>query len=181
MVHELGHAHGRGHAPCAPGGGISGVDGRYPYSGGDTSTWGWDLRSNKLHPPSAKDIMGYCEPAWISDYTYNALADRCEQVNATALWSTGEGGETHWHGFVRYADGRMRDGGSDSVFLPGGELERAGVLDAEGEVVAETHVVRVPLSHSDDELLYVANLEDEWETMVIGDETVSLADVLPPL
>ena len=30
MLHEVGHNHGRSHAPCAPGGGITGVDPNYP-------------------------------------------------------------------------------------------------------------------------------------------------------
>ena len=28
-----------------------------------------------------KDMMGYCTPEWISDYTYNALFNRITSVN----------------------------------------------------------------------------------------------------
>lgn len=70
-AHEIGHNHGRQHSPC---GGASGPDPSYPYSGGKIGVWGLDLRNNKLYSPSSyTDMMGYCEPVWISDYTYERI------------------------------------------------------------------------------------------------------------
>ena len=66
IVHEIGHAHGRGHAPCVTGGKIEGVDARYPVAGGSTGSWGWNSRTGALTPPTHKDVMGYCKPNWIS-------------------------------------------------------------------------------------------------------------------
>jgi len=79
MAHEIGHAHGRGHAPC---GGPRGVDKKFPYSDGSIGVYGFDLESKDLHDPGYYDVMGYCEPRWISAYTYKALYDRISFVNA---------------------------------------------------------------------------------------------------
>jgi hypothetical protein len=79
MAHELGHAHGRSHSPC---GGASNTDPQFPYAGGTIGSWGYDLRTKALVSPSTgKDMMGYCTPEWISDYTYSALFDRVRYVN----------------------------------------------------------------------------------------------------
>lgn len=79
-LHEVGHNHGRFHAPCQTGD----PDTKYPYAGGKTGVWGYDERLEKLFAPTTADIMGYCTPVWISDYTYNALFDRIKAVNASA-------------------------------------------------------------------------------------------------
>jgi len=70
-AHELGHNFGRSHAPC---GGPANPDPLYPYTNGDIGMYGYDLATSQLKAPgSFKDIMGYCSPNWISDYTYAAM------------------------------------------------------------------------------------------------------------
>lgn len=78
MAHEIGHAHGRPHAPC---GGAAGVDRKYPYSEGEIGVYGYSQADKKLIDPTFSDIMGYCYPKWISDYTYNALFTRISYVS----------------------------------------------------------------------------------------------------
>lgn len=79
MAHEVGHAHGRNHAPC---GGAQGTDSKFPYSGGGIGVWGYDMNAKALiSPTKGKDMMGYCQPEWVSDYTYSALYDRIAFVN----------------------------------------------------------------------------------------------------
>jgi Peptidase M66 len=78
FVHELGHNHGRSHAPC---GGAAGPDLAFPYERGAIGDWGYDERRRALVRPSAYDFMGYCDPRWISDYSYSALWDRIRAVN----------------------------------------------------------------------------------------------------
>lgn len=84
MAHELGHALGRLHAPCAPPGAqLQGIDPNYPYQGGAIGSWGWDILNHQLKNPSQyKDMMSYCTPAWISDYNYSAIFSRISYVNA---------------------------------------------------------------------------------------------------
>lgn len=69
-AHELGHNWGRNHAPC---GGPAGVDFGYPHPDGSTGSYGLDVASQTLKPPTLSDIMGYCDPKWIGDYTYKAV------------------------------------------------------------------------------------------------------------
>jgi hypothetical protein len=80
MAHEVGHAHGRSHAPC---GGATGVDPQFPYSTGGIGVLGYDIVAQKYYPTSTStDMMGYCDNNWVSDYTYAALFDRVAAVNA---------------------------------------------------------------------------------------------------
>jgi hypothetical protein len=79
---EIGHNHGRRHAP---GCGAGRPDRTYPagtdiYGNAGISTigaWGVDLRTLTLRPPDSNyDFMGYCNSAgqtWVGPYTYRAL------------------------------------------------------------------------------------------------------------
>ena len=72
-AHELGHNWGLGHAPCNV---TSGVDPAFPYPDGSIGVWGYDLVNTTLRSPSSdKDLMSYCQPAWVSDYHYRKVMD----------------------------------------------------------------------------------------------------------
>jgi hypothetical protein len=70
MAHELGHNFGRLHAPC---GNPAGVDGAYPYSGATIGAFGYDIYAGVVKFPVLRDLMSYCDPPWISDYTYKGI------------------------------------------------------------------------------------------------------------
>jgi hypothetical protein len=79
MAHEIGHSHGREHAPC---GNPGGPDPQYPHDGGKIGIWGLDTATLELVDPSDyTDIMGYCPKQWVSDYTYKAFLNRGQNVN----------------------------------------------------------------------------------------------------
>jgi len=82
LAHELGHMHGRNHAPCS----VRRADPSYPYAGGAIGVWGYDARTDVyLEPSATTDMMGYCDERWISDYTYGALFDRILSVHRLAV------------------------------------------------------------------------------------------------
>ncbi|MCE7984070.1 MAG: hypothetical protein DYG89_23090 [Caldilinea sp. CFX5] len=71
VAHELGHNLGRQHAPC---GNPGGVDPAYPYAKASIGEYGFDLTGfTILHPATTADVMSYCGPDWVSDYTYRGL------------------------------------------------------------------------------------------------------------
>lgn len=85
-VHEIGHTHGRYHAPC---GGAQGTE--YPndgaHSGGKIATWGYNLVTHQLYNPSnVTDVMGYCYPIWVSDFTFKGFFDRIKAVNNASFY-----------------------------------------------------------------------------------------------
>ena len=71
MAHEVGHNMGRQHSPC---GGAASPDPSYPYVGGQLGIYGLDLTTLAVKPPTTTfDFMSYCNPAWVSDYTWTGL------------------------------------------------------------------------------------------------------------
>ncbi|MCA9621241.1 MAG: hypothetical protein KC731_19600, partial [Myxococcales bacterium] len=82
-VHEVGHNHGRPHAPC---GNVSGADGSYPYSNATLGVWGFNLLSGQLYGPNDyRDMMSYCDPPWISDYQYDKIFERVQFTNNASI------------------------------------------------------------------------------------------------
>ena len=76
MAHELGHNMSLYHAPC---GGAGGPDPSFPYPDGSIGAWGYDSRDGGrlVHPRQGRDLMSYCSPRWISDFSFtNALRYR---------------------------------------------------------------------------------------------------------
>ena len=80
IAHELGHNLSLLHAPC---GGAGGPDPFFPTANASIGVWGYDLGSNNLVPANHKDLMSYCRPQWISDYSFaKALFFRMDQAGA---------------------------------------------------------------------------------------------------
>ncbi len=78
-VHEVGHAHGRSHAPC---GGAAQPDPNYPYPNAVIGVWGYDPFIQLMVDPQAyTDMMSYCAPTWISDFHYALIFKRVRTDN----------------------------------------------------------------------------------------------------
>jgi hypothetical protein len=79
VSHEMGHNLGRAHAP---GCNAAGVDARFPYPNTGVGVDGYSIPEKAFKSKGKfKDVMGYCYPTWISDYTWNAFAARTRIVS----------------------------------------------------------------------------------------------------
>lgn len=142
VAHEIGHTMGRHHAPC---GGAQGVDPKFPYPDGSTGVPGW-RQSDMMFVFEASDLMGYCQPFWISDYTYKALANRIIVVNAAGFSL-----QPIQHDVQRIL---IAPNGSLSLGKPlrmteviGGNDVTVRYLDGSGKVVATAHGLRYGYDH----------------------------------
>lgn len=160
---EIGHAHGREHAPC---GGAGDADPDYPYTGGGIGVWGYNIFTKTFISPSkGKDFMGYCPNEWVSDYTFTALFDRIAQVNGNPV-TTASGSSnaaaaamspvtSAAHGVQTYrttivnADGSLEEGGTfELTEAPdGGELRAATFVSATGQTLGQRDARFYPYDH----------------------------------
>ncbi len=126
MVHEVGHAHGRDHAPC----GLYGqpADPQFPHDDGSLGVVGYDIVSGDLIAPTRKDMMSYCEPIWVSDYTYAGLFQRIETLADDAKVV----GASRWTAFQQRADGTMVPAFDVVQPTSGGHLVDVEAVDADG-------------------------------------------------
>jgi hypothetical protein len=95
-IHEVGHAHNLPHAPC---GGAAGPDPAFPYTTGAIGVWGYDpFGQQMIDAGKYKDMMGYCDPKWISDYNYGKLFKvvRTDNGYFNNDWMRGPGNATRY-------------------------------------------------------------------------------------
>lgn len=133
LVHEVGHAHGREHAPCGLFGQQS--DPGYPHAEAKIGVWGWDIVEERYYSPTAAvDFMSYCDPIFVSDYTWDALHDRIVAVNAQA--DIAGLAPSTWQ--VSLVDGEGNVSAGQPLVLrvpPEGEAVDIELLDAHGGVL----------------------------------------------
>ena len=134
FVHEIGHNHGRMHAPC---GGPASPDPAYPHGDGRLGAWGYDHVEDALISPTVHaDMMGYCRPRWVSDYTWAALSDRIAWVNASASMEPAPGWPKRLRVMDVRADGLARLRGTLPVDrAPEGPSQKIEVLNRRGVVI----------------------------------------------
>ena len=69
IAQELGHSMGLRHAHC---GSAPDIDSFLPYADCTIGACGYDHERNVLvYPQYYYDLMTYCEPAWVSDYSFD--------------------------------------------------------------------------------------------------------------
>jgi hypothetical protein len=89
-AHEIGHNLGRFHAPC----GVSGDPRQpfpYPNASIGSDVYGLDISQARVWSPVApddtKDLMSYCQPQWVSDFTYQGLLNNQRIYGASVMQS----------------------------------------------------------------------------------------------
>jgi hypothetical protein len=133
-AHEIGHAHGREHSP---GCGAGGPDPRFPSESGSIISLGYGLVSKKLHDPAkVRDFMGYCDPTFVSDFSYKALFERMKVLsNAPLIRSSNT--EQVYRRIRVGANGALTLRGTLALDTPiSGEPREVIYLDASGAPVA---------------------------------------------
>ncbi len=139
MAHELGHALGRSHAPCDVSKASSGP---FPYPGGKIGVWGFDAPNHELLDPALfGDVMGYCSPDWISDFTYRALFQRIAYVNAEVSTKSLTPPRAVYQRVLVGANGALQWGERFTpTRVPGGALRLLTLLGSAGEVLSSLDV-----------------------------------------
>jgi len=169
IAHELGHNHGREHAPCGTDG-----DYNYPYDGGSIGVWGIDRRTDTLQDPATvTDIMGYCEPQWISDYTFQAFLDRIADLNgARSQILMSPDAAQPWRVALVSPNGPRWGHPIDNPTPPVGTPESATVVDASGQPIALVDVYVVRTSEDGHETVLVPEPESSWYAIDLGSRGV---------
>ena len=149
MAHELGHAHGRAHAPC---GNPKDIDERFPYDDGTIGVWGYDIVARKLiSPTKGRDMMGYCDNEWVSDYTFAALFKRMTSILTEESRITADpfAASRSYRLATASADGSLAWGTTVTVDREptGGEEREATYATATGALVATRAVRFYPFDH----------------------------------
>jgi hypothetical protein len=145
LEHELGHALGRDHAPCD----TQDPDRGFPYSDGHIGVWGWD-GSMLRNPSQDADVMSYCIPVWVSDYTFDALFTRIAYVNGLSQRSVERSTITPKRArtLVVKSDGSLRWGSERNTRRSFDDAsEQVDLLDSGGRVVGSAPARFAPFSH----------------------------------
>lgn len=145
MPHELGHAHGRGHAPGCYG---DTLDANYPVTipDGSLDARGLDMRTmTPIEQDVNYDIMSACSPRWLSAYNFANIAMRIMEVNQ--LYRGLEVQESRWMSVWSYPDGQLAWGADREIAgVPGGDTRSVDLLDASGQRIKTVQAWFSPFS-----------------------------------
>lgn len=159
FAHELGHSHGRNHAPC---GGAGGPDENFPYSGGGIGKWGFDIGAAQLKDPAQyKDLMGYCGPNWVSDYNYKAMSNEIATTNTVAGQRI-VGEPQIWDTISVDSTGATWSVPQQMTELPTEHRVDAVVYDAQGNEILRVDAYQIDLSEDQGYLLVVPQRQSGW-------------------
>ena len=90
IVHQLGHAQGLDDIACPDAlPGETDPDPDYPHLDGSIGGWGFGIRDFRLYDPASHvDVMGLCQPRWISDWSVSQMHARVKTLSA---WNPKQG------------------------------------------------------------------------------------------
>jgi len=168
MIHEVGHAHGREHAPC----GVSGwgTDGQFPHDNARLGRWGLDVVNLKLKDPDKyRDVMSYCDPTWMSDYNYTRLFFFVQDVQPGSRSAMGT--PQAYRRVSIDGDGEMTFWGHDLVAtISESELNKhVELLDADGQQLGVVRGVFAPYSHIEGGVVVIREPSDDVASVRVLD------------
>jgi hypothetical protein len=165
-AHELGHNLGREHAPC---GGPAYPDPDFPHAGARIGWWGYQSPDVLTSPTVTRDIMSYCENPWVSDYTYQALADRTAIINGnTAMLNPYPIG--HWRVVVVTPRGTLWGVPFRGEVSAAGTPEGATILDRLGDPMTQVTVYRQRMGRPGSASVMVPEPEPGWYAVQLNGE-----------
>ncbi len=98
IAHELGHNLNLYHAPGCNAGG---PDPEFPTEDGTIGAWGYDFLKETVVTPVTSDLMTYCRPQWISEFSFSRALRHRYQDRSTfvaAAYSGSTRGLLLWGG-----------------------------------------------------------------------------------
>ncbi len=104
IAHEAGHNLNLLHNRCT--GGEGNPDDDFPYTSGSIGNWGYDAATGITYDPDEwVDLMTYCTPEWISDFSFGKVLDYRSagyafEVQADGLAPQGTGTVVQFSGSV---------------------------------------------------------------------------------
>ena len=151
----------------------------FPNNSAKLEVWGYDSRTQSLKKPSSYvDMMSYCDPIWISAYTYNALADRIVAVNSLAFFQEPkdeDDSNAEWLVLVAEPDGSWNFG--TPVVLneyPHG-IEREVIFnDKNGKAIQIEQAEYFPYSHGEQGLVMVRRPNPDVKSIEIDGNILKL-------
>ncbi len=165
MAHEVGHNHGRPHAPC---GGASDAE-PWPYPGAEIGWLGFAYPGTLIPGDQATDIMGYCRDQWVSDYNYKNFMERVATINS-ALSVINPNPKGRWLVVVLSSFGPNWGVPPQGEVTAVGEPEAAQVLDVNGNEIAEVTVYRARMDHLSGSSVMVPTPQPGWHAIQLAGE-----------
>jgi hypothetical protein len=128
--------------------------------------------------------MGYCDPKWISAYTYKGMLERVADLSSSPLLLDSAATAAQFNVLLVDADGPRWSQPFVRSEVPFGSPEDAEALDIDGQVVKRITIYRTVLGDNTGATLLVPPAERGWNAVRTADgATLSFATpiVVPKL
>ena len=126
--------------------------------------------------------MSYCDPLWISAYTYNALYQRMQNISYMSRMISAEdvNEEPEWATLLISPEGGVKWGYPvGSHFAPDAETRTLSLLDDDKALIGKAEAYFLPFSHIDGGTLVFPALDSDEVTFIEYGKTILSVDEMP--